>query len=253
MFQANLPKIFWSYAVTHSVYIINRIPTPTLGNKCLYQLLYNCLPDLTQHKVFGSLCFSSTLASHRSKFDPRATRCVFLGYKSGTKGYIVYDLKTKELSVSQKVIFHENIFPYQLKSSTHTASNSNIPLLTFIPMEPFDYTPPQSELEAETRQNPLPNNHTTDAVVTPHNLILVRQCSTTRIRKPSSYLQDYHCNLAAATATPHQSSGKGNLYPLSQVLSYDRLTLSYQSFFMNITTTPKPTRYSEVVKHEFGR
>ena len=120
-------------------------------------------------------------------------------------------------------------------------------------MEPFDYTPPQSELEAETRQNPLSNNHTADEVVTPHNLILVRQCSTTRIRKPSSYLQDYHCNLAAATAMPHQSLGKGNLYPLSQVLSYDRLTLSYQSFFMNITTTPKPIRYFEVIKHECWR
>ena len=117
-------------------------------------------------------------------------------------------------------------------------------------MEPFDYTPPQTELEAKTQQNPLPDSHTSDAIDTSHNLIPVPQCPTMRIRKPPSYLQDYHYNLATATVVPHQSSGKGNLYPLSQVFSYDRLTPSYQSFVMNITTTPEPTNYSEAVKHE---
>jgi hypothetical protein len=28
LIQSNLPKTFWSYAVTHAVYIMNRIPTP---------------------------------------------------------------------------------------------------------------------------------------------------------------------------------------------------------------------------------
>ena len=40
-------------------------------------------------------------------------------------------------------------------------------------MEPFDYTPPQTELEAKTQQNSLLNSHITDAVDTPHNLIAV--------------------------------------------------------------------------------
>jgi hypothetical protein len=35
LFQSHLPKQFWSYAVTHAVFLMNRIPSPTLNNKSL--------------------------------------------------------------------------------------------------------------------------------------------------------------------------------------------------------------------------
>lgn len=38
---------------------------------------------------------------------------VFLGYKSGMKGYVVYDLQTHDIFVSRHVIFHELVFPYK--------------------------------------------------------------------------------------------------------------------------------------------
>ena len=36
----------------------------------------------------------------------------FLGYKSGMKGYVFYNLKTKEISVTRNAIFSELTFPY---------------------------------------------------------------------------------------------------------------------------------------------
>ena len=33
LFHAYLPKCFWSYVVSHAVYLINRMPTPVLHQK----------------------------------------------------------------------------------------------------------------------------------------------------------------------------------------------------------------------------
>lgn len=57
-------------------------------NKPPYHLLYDNVPDKHDLKVFGSLCYASTFTSHRTKFQPRARKCLFLGYRSGIKGYV---------------------------------------------------------------------------------------------------------------------------------------------------------------------
>jgi hypothetical protein len=81
LFQSKLPNKFWSYAVVHATFIINRVTTPLLQNKSPYHLLYNHPPNLEHLKVFGSLCYASTLHIHRTKLDPRARKCVFIGYR----------------------------------------------------------------------------------------------------------------------------------------------------------------------------
>jgi len=67
LFQSKLPNIFWSYAVLHSVFLINRVSTPLLKNKSPYKVLYDSLPDINSFKVFGCLCYASTLQAHRTK------------------------------------------------------------------------------------------------------------------------------------------------------------------------------------------
>jgi len=94
------------------VFLINRVPTPVLNNQSPYHVLYNTLPDINSFKVFGCLCYASTLQAHRTKLQSRARKYIFLGYKSGYKGFVLYDLNTKEIFISKNVTFHESILPY---------------------------------------------------------------------------------------------------------------------------------------------
>jgi len=122
LFQSKLPKLFWSYVVLHATFLINRVPTPLLKNKSPYQKLYDTLPDINSFKVFGCLCYASTILAHRSKLQSRARKSVFLGYKSGSKGYVLFDLDTREIFLSRNVVFHELILPYV--SSTHSLTSN---------------------------------------------------------------------------------------------------------------------------------
>ena len=112
LFQSKLPNFFWSYVVLHAVFLINKVPTPVLNNQSPNHVLYNTLPDIYSFKVFCCLCYASTFQAHRTKLQSRARKSVFLGYKSGYKGFVLYDLNTKEIFISRNVTFHESILPY---------------------------------------------------------------------------------------------------------------------------------------------
>lgn len=71
LFQSKLPEPYWSYDVLHAVFLINRVTTPLLNNKSPFQLLYDTKHDPIVFKVFGSLCFASTLQAHKTKLQPK--------------------------------------------------------------------------------------------------------------------------------------------------------------------------------------
>jgi transposase InsO family protein len=130
LFQSKLPHIFWAHAVGHVVHIINKLPTPFLPNKSPYQVLHNCLPDIDSLRVFGSLCYATTLQHNRRKLDSRSRKCVYLGFRVGVKGHTLFDLQSREIFISKDVVFFEHIFPYHSQNTQSDASTS--------PVQPHD-------------------------------------------------------------------------------------------------------------------
>lgn len=86
---------------------------PLLSHGALYTILSTKEVDYSMLRTFGYLVYASTLSVPRTKFDPRALPCIFIGYPVGMKIYKLYDVTTKKIFISRDVFFFENIFPFQ--------------------------------------------------------------------------------------------------------------------------------------------
>ena len=56
---------------------------------------------LTESHDIYLTCYASTLTTHRTKFDPRAFACVFVGYPPSVKGYKFLNLTTHQYLISR--------------------------------------------------------------------------------------------------------------------------------------------------------
>lgn len=82
-----------------------------LQNFTPYQKLFGKASVYSYLRTFGCLCYSSTRDKSRKNFDARATKCIFLGFKTGVQGYKLMDLDIKHIFFSKDVIFYEDAFP----------------------------------------------------------------------------------------------------------------------------------------------
>jgi len=232
--HAHLPLNFWGECVLHSVYLINRVPSPLIGNNTPFQLLHGTTPEYANLKVFGCLCFASTSAHNRNKMAPRARKCVFIGMPTGVKGYRLYDLNTGQVFISRDVKFYESVFPFSIE---HSANPQSIgPVLPFVDVtDDFSFPTNRSEVvEAKTDPTitPIPPEAQVD-----RNQGLRR---SSRQRQLPARLHDYHCDVGTVRRTsPHS---------LNNVLSYQRLSSTHKSFSVAISSTSEPRTYNQAVR-----
>jgi hypothetical protein len=112
MFQS----FFGGEAIKVATYLINCMPLRILDNKSPAQLLLNLNDFTISLKVFGCVCFVHDYRNSVGKLDPRAIKCVFVGYSPTQKGYRCWCPSEHHFFVSMDVSFREHE-PYYGQSS----------------------------------------------------------------------------------------------------------------------------------------
>jgi hypothetical protein len=86
MSAMNVPKFLWGEAIMTAAYLINRMPSRVLENKSPIECLTGEVTYVVPPRVFGCVCFVRDHIPFVGKLDPRALKCVFVGYSGKQKG-----------------------------------------------------------------------------------------------------------------------------------------------------------------------
>ncbi|KAL3846245.1 hypothetical protein ACJIZ3_003648 [Penstemon smallii] len=188
--HASLPHKFWFDAFVTAVYLINRLPTPILGNKSPFEILFHKTPKYRFLKVFGCQCWPNLRPYNKHKMDPRSLPCVFLGYSPNHHGYLCLHLPTSRLYISRDVLFDETIFPFAPSYPKPTSPpNSNNFLL---PLQFSTHSQPQNS----------PSNITTEPTTHPISTL------DPPLNQPEAQSPPLHSNshLHPISSNPHSPS-----------------------------------------------
>ena len=153
---AKMHRRYWGYAVLCAAYLRNRCWNSHLKNKSPFEIVYGSKPKLWSLKVFGCICFAQVPAEKRNKLDARAVKCIFLGYSTTSKAYIVQELNSKRIYTSRDVKFFEDTFLEKKETSddeeTFQARPDPYPLLSI-------------EDEIQTNDSPAETKNTNQPMV----------------------------------------------------------------------------------------
>ena len=95
------------------MFLINKVPSKVLSFGTPLKKILSEKPSIRHFvdlplKIFGCTVFVTNNDLHKRKLDPRAQKCVFVGYSSNQKGYKCFDPVTKKYFVTMDVKFFEN-------------------------------------------------------------------------------------------------------------------------------------------------
>lgn len=110
LLSSGLEKKFWGEAASTAAHLINKCPSSSIGGDIPDERWYGGQADYSRLRPFGCNAFAHT---RDSKLDPRALRCVMLGYQMGVKGYRLWCLESgnHKVIVSRDVVFLEEQMP----------------------------------------------------------------------------------------------------------------------------------------------
>nr|GEU89175.1 retrovirus-related Pol polyprotein from transposon TNT 1-94 [Tanacetum cinerariifolium] len=106
--EQSVPQKFWCNVVDTFTYILNRILIRHFLEKTPYELFKGKKPSLEYIKVFSCKCFILNTKYYLTKFDPKSTEGIFLGYSPNSKAYIILNKEIMKVEESLNVKFDES-------------------------------------------------------------------------------------------------------------------------------------------------
>lgn len=85
--HAGMPLCFWWQAFSTAAYLLNRLPSASIGYSSPFQKLFDQEPRYNELRVFGCSCYPYIRPYQKHKLSYHTEKCVFLGYSLAHKGY----------------------------------------------------------------------------------------------------------------------------------------------------------------------
>ena len=107
LIHSKLPQTLWAETLMTTCYLVNRSPSSALNFKTPVEMWLGRATNYTNLKLFGCPTYAHV---KQGKLEPRALKCVFLGYPKGVKGYKLWCTEMRPLKciVSRDVVFNES-------------------------------------------------------------------------------------------------------------------------------------------------
>ncbi|GJW96915.1 retrovirus-related pol polyprotein from transposon TNT 1-94 [Tanacetum coccineum] len=104
---SRLPEFLWAEAVITDCFTQNRSIIHTRHNKTPYELLCRRKPNVKYFHMFGSLCYQINDQDDLGKMKPKADNGVFIGHLETSRGFRIYNRRTKKIMETIYVKFDE--------------------------------------------------------------------------------------------------------------------------------------------------
>lgn len=119
-----------------ATYVINRPPLSLIYMMSPYEMMFTEKRSVKHLKVFGSICYAHIPHFRRTKLDPKAKKCIFIGYDERKKGWKCLDPDKHEYTISRDVVFDEiSSYCNHYEAGTKHPLKIGLPLSSSVPFE----------------------------------------------------------------------------------------------------------------------
>ncbi|KAK1616449.1 hypothetical protein QYE76_021966 [Lolium multiflorum] len=168
MSLTDLPLSFWSYALETTAFTLNRAPSKSVETTP-YELWFNKKPKLSFLKVWGCEAYVKKLQP--DKLEPKAEKCVFIGYPKETIGYTFYHRSEGKIFVAKNGTFLEKEFLtkevtgrkvelYEIDESILVDQSSAVPEVVPVPPTPATEEANDNDHETSNEETTEPRRST---------------------------------------------------------------------------------------------
>ncbi|GJV09749.1 retrotransposon protein, putative, ty1-copia subclass [Tanacetum coccineum] len=149
LIQSGLPKTFWAEATCTAAYLINRSPSTAIEKKTPMEMWSGHPSDYGMLRIFGCVAYPH---DKQGKLEPRAIKCVLLGYPEGVKGYRLYRLdgESPKIVTSRNVVFNESVMYKDTLKDSGAGDKSVKELQVEVELQRFNnHTPEEDQIDQE--------------------------------------------------------------------------------------------------------
>ncbi|GJV38414.1 retrovirus-related pol polyprotein from transposon TNT 1-94 [Tanacetum coccineum] len=104
---SKLPLFFWAEAIATACYTQNRSIIIPTHEKTVYHIINDRKPSIKHLHIFGCTCYLTRDGENLDKMKEKGDPCILVGYSTQSKGYRVYNKRTRLIVESIHLRFDE--------------------------------------------------------------------------------------------------------------------------------------------------